>query len=150
MSSKRGFSLVELLVVIAILSVIGALSYTYFGSVSKSSRDNRRLNDLNVVKNGLELYRHQNRSYPKTLEFPCKETVPENSIEKNLDPLPEDVSCEVLNYRYIASPSTCIPTESGILCTGYALCANKESDKSFPTVSECVDQYQGKIGIVSQ
>ncbi|MDO8429121.1 MAG: type II secretion system protein [Candidatus Daviesbacteria bacterium] len=151
-SAKReacGFTLVELLVVVAILSVIGALTYTYFGSVTKSSRDNRRLNDLNNVKNGLELYRHQNRSYPKLLEFPCKDTIPANTINKNLDPLPEDVNCEVLNYRYIPSPSTCIPDTSSIICTGYVLCASKESDKSFPTVTECDNEYLSKIGVAS-
>jgi len=61
---RFGFTLVELLVVIFIISLLVTLgTITYNNSVQKS-RDSKRKNDLQTIKQALETYFQQNNKYP--------------------------------------------------------------------------------------
>lgn len=61
---RRGFTLIELLTVVAIIGILVSIgSYTYASSLARS-RDNQRLTDLNLIKNALEQYYLENRTYP--------------------------------------------------------------------------------------
>lgn len=65
LSRISGFTLIELLTVVAIIGVLVSIgSYTYASSLARS-RDNQRLTDLNLIKNALEQYYLENRTYPR-------------------------------------------------------------------------------------
>lgn len=62
--SKRGFTLIEVLTTIAIIGILVAITSMVYSSSLKRSRDGQRKTDLDSVKNALEQYYLDNRSYP--------------------------------------------------------------------------------------
>ncbi len=52
----RGFTLIELLVVIAIIGFLTSISMVILSDAREKSRDSRRFEDLQQIKNALELY----------------------------------------------------------------------------------------------
>lgn len=62
--NNKGFTLIELLVaitIIAVLTVVGAVSYA---PINKRSRDTRRKNDLQELRQQLEMFRTDMGFYP--------------------------------------------------------------------------------------
>lgn len=62
--NKSGFSLVELLVVISIISLLTTVIVARVHSVNTKSRDLKRVNDINELIRGIEVYVTQNGEYP--------------------------------------------------------------------------------------
>lgn len=61
---KRGFTLVEVLIVLFIFGILVSITgYVYAISVQRS-RDSQRLSDLSTIKNALEQFYADNKSYP--------------------------------------------------------------------------------------
>lgn len=67
--SDIGFTLVELLVVISILTVLGTLGIAFLGGAQKNSRDQKRIIDLHLITQALELYYHDHNYYPGCLSL---------------------------------------------------------------------------------
>jgi prepilin-type N-terminal cleavage/methylation domain-containing protein len=67
MHKKRGFTLIELLVVIAIIGILAGIIVASLSSAKISSRDAKRISDLNSVRLALSLYYNDNLKYPATL-----------------------------------------------------------------------------------
>lgn len=65
MLRRRGFTLVELLVVIAIIGILISLGVYASSSLNVRGRNSTRKADLERIKNVLEQYNVDNRSYPK-------------------------------------------------------------------------------------
>lgn len=63
-NKQRGFTLVEALVVIAILGLLGVFFLINFNVSGKKSRDQRRISDIQVIMQALELYRDKYGYYP--------------------------------------------------------------------------------------
>ncbi|NDK19613.1 prepilin-type N-terminal cleavage/methylation domain-containing protein [Candidatus Gracilibacteria bacterium] len=64
--SKQGFTLVELIVTITILSILGTISFLNFNSYVSSSRDSKRIIDLESISASLEIFYKKNSGiYPK-------------------------------------------------------------------------------------
>ncbi len=118
--STNGFTLVELLVAISILAILGTIGIIYYISVRKNSRDQQRLRDLNGIKQALELYRNDNRSYPANLDVLTTPT-------KYLKSVPNDPSGGGRSYKYVAGSDN----------TSFILCAQKEGSNSFDVPSGC-------------
>ena len=59
----KGFTLIEVLTVIAIFGILVSIGGYTFSAALARSRDNQRLSDLNIIKNALEQYYLDNRSY---------------------------------------------------------------------------------------
>lgn len=63
-SQKKGFTLLEVLVAATIVLVLTAVGITSYSNLSKKSRDTRRINDLEQMRQALEMYRSDNGYYP--------------------------------------------------------------------------------------
>ncbi|OGE25500.1 hypothetical protein A3C26_02205 [Candidatus Daviesbacteria bacterium RIFCSPHIGHO2_02_FULL_39_12] len=64
-----GFTLVELLVVVAIIAVLSIIGMAAYGNVQKNARDAKRKGDIHIIRNALEEYYMDNKSYPITTEY---------------------------------------------------------------------------------
>ena len=62
--SKRGFTLIEILTVILIIGVLVSVTSYVFNSSLIRSRDTQRKTDLDTIKNALEQYYLDTRTYP--------------------------------------------------------------------------------------
>lgn len=159
----KGFSLVELLVVISILGFLGAIAMVIFTGVTAKARDGERIKALQIISQGLELYRSDNRFYPKstgsnfspeTANFiltsstdltnctgrssACSVTI------SYLKTIPQD-SDPSRDYVYSALPSGC--DNSTTPCSSYLLCALKESSNTSNDLPSC-QSYNCKFGEV--
>jgi general secretion pathway protein G len=61
---KKGFTLLEVLVAATIMLVLTAVGMTSYSSVTRKSRDARRISDLEQMRQALEMYRADNGYYP--------------------------------------------------------------------------------------
>lgn len=68
MKQKQGFTLVEILVVATIIMVLAGIGFVSYSSLSRQSRDSRRIADLQNLRSALEFYRSDNDYYPLILE----------------------------------------------------------------------------------
>ena len=66
-NSREGFTLIEMLVVIGIIGVLASLVLVGLGPARESSRDARRISNLNQIRNLLEVYYLKNNGYPANL-----------------------------------------------------------------------------------
>ena len=83
---RKGFSLVELLVVIGIVGILSSTFLGIFGSVRKSSRDSRRIADLEQAEQALRLYYGKCGMYPGSFDAVTKECEGGQSGGSGLDP----------------------------------------------------------------
>lgn len=60
----KGFTLIELMVAIAIVAVIAAVGMVMYSSAQKAGRISKRLQDLQAIQNGLEIYKSAVGNYP--------------------------------------------------------------------------------------
>jgi prepilin-type N-terminal cleavage/methylation domain-containing protein len=63
---KKGFTLIELLVVIAIIGLLSSVVLASLNQARAKARDNQRKQTIIQVRNALELYYADNKSYPPT------------------------------------------------------------------------------------
>lgn len=63
---KRGFTLIELLVVIAIIGLLSSVVLASLNQARIKARDSQRKQDIIQVRNALELYYADNKSYPSS------------------------------------------------------------------------------------
>lgn len=75
---NQGFTLIELLVVVAIIGMLVSVIVVSFTTSRMRSRDAKRLNDMDQVKNGLDLYFLHAGGYP-----PPEEWVPGSGLSCN-------------------------------------------------------------------
>ncbi len=61
---QRGYTFVEILVVVTIIAVIAGISAVSYSGITKSSRDARRMSDIEMIRSALELYRSETGYYP--------------------------------------------------------------------------------------
>jgi len=64
MNIKKGFTLVEILVVATIIMILAGIGIVSYSTLSKQSRDSRRIADLQNLRSALEFYRSDNDLYP--------------------------------------------------------------------------------------
>ncbi len=119
---QAGFTLIELMVAIAILAILSAVGMMIFRTVQINSRDEKRLRDLNSLKQALELYRSEWKSYPESLE---------GLKGLFLEDIPRDPSGGVRSYQY--------KMDSG--SASFVLCALKEGTNEFGNPTDCGTLY---------
>lgn len=103
-NKKLGFTLIELLVVIAIIGVLSTLAVIALGNARAKSRDAKRIADMEQVRTALELYYHDNNTYPLAIT-PGNSLVGPNGIvymgKIPSNPTPRnDGSCNTNDYSY--------------------------------------------------
>jgi prepilin-type N-terminal cleavage/methylation domain-containing protein len=64
MKNNKGFTLIELLVVISIIGVLTAVLMMNLVGARERSRDAKKMQDLNSLKNALRMYYNDNNAYP--------------------------------------------------------------------------------------
>ncbi|MGB2580529.1 MAG: type II secretion system protein [Minisyncoccia bacterium] len=65
--NKKGFTLIELLVVIAIIGVLSSVVLSSLNSARQKARDAQRVSNLTQIRTALEMYYHDNGSYPGSI-----------------------------------------------------------------------------------
>lgn len=65
--SQAGFTMVELLIVLTIVTVVALLIANNIENTLSKARDVERRNDIDSIQRALEVYWHNNESYPETL-----------------------------------------------------------------------------------
>jgi len=87
--TRGGFTLVELLVVIFVIAIISTLSYVVLEGTRAKGRDARRLADIYMIRQALELYKDREGSYPINLPEP-QQSLLGPSGRLYLSPMPSD------------------------------------------------------------
>lgn len=120
---KKGFTLLELLVAVGIISLLFALGVNSYTTLTKQSRDAKRVSDLLNIRSALELYRTRNDAYPTDYS---------SLLTGYINRWPTDP----LNwtYRYIPITSTVVAGS----VVDYKMCGRKELNTTpVVTTSEC-------------
>lgn len=119
---SNGFTLIEIMITISIIAVLAAVSISVFSNVQKSNRDQKRIRDLQSIKQALELYRSDNGAYP---------SVKDDLMTKYLAAWPSD---PVVSQSYFYQKTS----------TEFIICAKKEGNMAdFPPCGA------GNIGLQS-
>lgn len=79
----RGFTIVELLIVIVVIAILAAISVVAYNGIQARARDTTRLQDIENIRKGLELYKAEKGYYPTALNsgMPSDSTHPGASWE---------------------------------------------------------------------
>lgn len=129
---SKGFTLIELLVVVSIIGILVAVSIFGLAGARESSRDARRKADLELIRQGLELYKADCNIYPATTTIVAGSTLIGTNTSGSclttntyISEVPADPVGASRTYKY---------TQTGT-GTGYTLCAALENDPG--TVTGC-------------
>ncbi len=130
----RGFTLVELMIVMAIIGLLGSLTMVATAGTRISSRDIRRVSDVQQVVTALEFYYNRADTYPTIITslMPLTdgsrtylESVPENTFPR------QDGDCLDRNFLYEALPGSatyqvtfCLGSDKNRLKKGINVCEN--------------------------
>ena len=139
LNSSRGFTLTELMVTLAIIAILAGIGVNFFGGAQRNARDQLRLRDLNSVRQGLELYKHDVQYYATSgaLVFRCPSSTSTGLSSESkvyLDKFPADPACTATqNYQYQPLPIGC----TGPDCVRYVLCAKSEGNQTYDIPPEC-------------
>lgn len=137
MKKNNGFTLIELLIAIAIIAILAAVGLVIFANVLKNSRNQKRINDLKTIVQGLELYRHDMGNYPPTSVFSLpSSTSLSSSVQTYITLVPKDPLSN-RNYAYLPAPVSC----SGSSCQNFVVCARAEGLNPSYQVTPC--RYSG-------
>ncbi len=92
-SPARGFTLIELLVVIGIIGILASTVTASIAPAREKARDAKRMQDLNQIRNAIELYYENNGSYPQFRAYTDATNCGFNwcSLETALDPYITDL-----------------------------------------------------------
>lgn len=68
---QKGFTLVEMIIVTVIIGILAGIVITVINipRVQARSRDSKRIGDLRMIQNSLELYFADNRAYPSQVSW---------------------------------------------------------------------------------
>lgn len=102
MRSKNSFTLIEVLVVIAILGILASLVSGNLINSMKRGRDSKRKEDLQQIKNALEMYYEDNGQYPpdNKVVFGSPFVHPSIATKVYMQKLPQDPSSGY-TYEYV-------------------------------------------------
>lgn len=122
MKKFKAFTIIEIIVVVSILSSLIAISaVSYLNQVSRA-RDQKRLANLELIKNQMELYKNQNRGvYPGTLD---------NYLTQGFS-LPQDPKTNTITgvYTYKPYPVDCPTITAKKNCVSYQMFSQLENNK---------------------
>ncbi len=100
-NKKNGFTLIELLIVITLLGIMaGLILTTYFGTIKKA-HDARRRQDMENIKQGLELYYADIEVYPEEADVVWGNPLTDSTGDRiYMKVIPQDPNEEGYNYVY--------------------------------------------------
>jgi prepilin-type N-terminal cleavage/methylation domain-containing protein len=111
MMRRNGFTFIELLVVITIIGVVFAAGIVSYTTISRNSRDARRVADMEAIRQALEMCRSIAGEYPSTI-YPesgsiiCADTAGSVMLKSTpIDPKP-CISHENGEYSFSATEDT--------------------------------------------
>jgi len=114
---QNGFTLIELLVIIAIIGLLASVALVWLGGATASTRDAKRLTEVNTLQKGLEFYYNDHGEYPEATDWikieedadsngPFSRAVQPYLPQVPRDPLypkaenPGEVNEKVFSYQY--------------------------------------------------
>jgi prepilin-type N-terminal cleavage/methylation domain-containing protein len=132
-SHEYAFTLVELLVAVAIVVVLATVGLIAFQEISKNSRDQIRMGDLQSLKGYMEIYRNVYGSYPARLD--------DANLKNIVKEFPQDPK-QKTSYYFISYSDQGMTTNCSTSgCVAYILCAQKESNRTFEKPTQCPAGY---------
>ena len=102
---KRGFTMIELLAVVTILAILAAIGLVSFTNATRNARNNKRMTDIQNIRQALVLYRSEEGCYPPNLAT--------LTTDYMRDGIPEDPQPSAHVYTYnpaSESPPGCFRT----------------------------------------
>lgn len=144
MQNKRGFTLIELLIAISILAILSSIAVVAYSSITIRMRDTRRMRDLEIIKQALELYKGDVHNYPQTVDFVLPNALSNAGMVYLANP-PTDPDPN-RQYFYLALPHSCDNRTIWKACLNFVLCAKKESSDSSLNLSFCSALPAGSCG----
>jgi len=141
--SRRGFTLMELLVVVTVLGVLSSGAVIGFEKIKASSRDDKRISDLAIIKTALNIYYMENDKYPVSDGNPPRVKIGGNGhwskdfaealVPKYIGKLPADPL-----YSKIGDEVLYVYRVDGVDKSSYTICAKMEEKSDYPCA--CVDE----------
>jgi general secretion pathway protein G len=64
MKKNTGYTFIEILVVVTLIAVLVMVGVVSYGTITKRTRDARRVSDIEQIRSALEMYRADNGYYP--------------------------------------------------------------------------------------
>lgn len=106
LKGKLGFTLIELLIVITVIGLIGAVGLGAYAVSQQRARDAKRQSDLSTLRNSLEIYYADKRTYATTGGiWQDASTALSGLVPSYIKTMPADPKPGTSPYRYLDTTS---------------------------------------------
>jgi len=127
---SKGFSLVELLIVVGVIGLILTIVFFSLNAKQKESRDLKRMSDINLLRNALEVVKNQTGGYDRSF---CEEGAVNSCATKENSELLKFIP----DLKNVKDPS-----EVAVNCSKTDVCRSDTCNYAFTKLSDTEYEIQ--------